>query len=175
MNPVEYYKIVDLTSIYPQSSELDVNYSGLEYARMGLISEFGEVAGKLKKLFRDGPKEDFVLSMKAELGDCYWYIGAICKETKLSFVGNYEASKRFINPIEKNIFKSLYKANKYIDGICSENDVDILSANIRSLLSVLGIIAEYFNLTPEQVMEYNYNKLTKRKEDGQLRGSGDNR
>lgn len=57
------------------------------YPVLGLANEAGEVAGKVKKIFRDksgviGEAEREAL--KAELGDVLWYIAQVCAELGLS-------------------------------------------------------------------------------------------
>jgi len=56
------------------------------YPTLGLTNEAGEVAGKVKKIFRDrggviseGDRE----ALKLELGDVLWYVAEIC--TQLDF------------------------------------------------------------------------------------------
>jgi len=57
------------------------------YPTLGLTNEAGEVAGKIKKIFRD---RDGVISdadreaLKYELGDVLWYLAQICTELDLS-------------------------------------------------------------------------------------------
>jgi NTP pyrophosphatase (non-canonical NTP hydrolase) len=57
------------------------------YPTLGLVNEAGEVAGKVKKIFRDkggliGEAEREAL--KSELGDVLWYIAQVCTELGLS-------------------------------------------------------------------------------------------
>ncbi|NJN79900.1 MAG: nucleoside triphosphate pyrophosphohydrolase family protein, partial [Anaerolineales bacterium] len=53
----------------------------------GLVNEAGEVAGKIKKIFRD---KDGVIgeaekeALKAELGDVLWYLSQVATELDLS-------------------------------------------------------------------------------------------
>ena len=57
------------------------------YPTLGLTNEAGEVAGKIKKIFRD---RDGVISdadreaLKYELGDVLWYLAQICTELDLT-------------------------------------------------------------------------------------------
>jgi len=56
------------------------------YPVLGLANEAGEVAGKVKKIFRDkggviGEAEREAL--KAELGDVLWYIAQVCTELEI--------------------------------------------------------------------------------------------
>ena len=60
-----YQDFTDTTAIYPPSK-------ALEYLAMGLTSEAGEVAGKVKKWVRDGYLDHDELI--AELGDVMWYV-----------------------------------------------------------------------------------------------------
>lgn len=61
--------------------------SPIVYPTLGLTNEAGEVAGKIKKIFRDkGGKisaEDRE-SLKYELGDVLWYLTQICTELDLT-------------------------------------------------------------------------------------------
>jgi len=57
------------------------------YPTLGLANEAGEVAGKVKKIFRDkagilGAAERDAL--KSELGDVLWYLAQVCTELDLS-------------------------------------------------------------------------------------------
>lgn len=67
------------TAVYPE----DVSVT---YPVLGLASEAGEVAGKLKKIMRGDDNgnrhldDDKVKAISAELGDCLWYIAAVCTD-----------------------------------------------------------------------------------------------
>lgn len=61
-----YQDFTDETAIYPEDS-------AQEYLMYGLVSEVGELAGKMKRVIRDGQTlytEDFL----KELGDVLWYV-----------------------------------------------------------------------------------------------------
>jgi len=56
---------------------------GLVYPVLGLVSESGELAGKVKKLWRDhngARTRDDSIALKKELGDCMWYIAEIATQ-----------------------------------------------------------------------------------------------
>ena len=65
------------TAIFPKEK-------ALEYLALGLTSEAGEVAGKVKKLIRDGEDvEGFEmkkLAIASEIGDVLWYCAMMAKE-----------------------------------------------------------------------------------------------
>ena len=57
------------------------------YPTMGLVNEAGEVAGKIKKIFRDKNGEINEVdrqALKEELGDVLWYLTQICTELDLT-------------------------------------------------------------------------------------------
>ena len=70
------------------------------YPTLGLVNEAGEVAGKIKKVFRDKGGEinnETKSALKAELGDVLWYIAQICTELDLSLdeVAEYNLEKLY--------------------------------------------------------------------------------
>jgi NTP pyrophosphatase (non-canonical NTP hydrolase) len=57
------------------------------YPTLGLANEAGEVAGKIKKIFRDKGGvigDDDREALKGELGDVLWYLTQLCTELNLS-------------------------------------------------------------------------------------------
>ena len=57
------------------------------YPTLGLANEAGEVAGKIKKIFRDRGgviNEEDRQALKYELGDVLWYLTQICTELNLT-------------------------------------------------------------------------------------------
>ena len=70
------------------------------YPTLGLTNEAGEVAGKIKKIFRD---KGGIISdsdrdaLKGELGDVLWYISQVCTELEISLdeVAEYNIQKLY--------------------------------------------------------------------------------
>ena len=65
------------------------------YPTLGLANEAGEVAGKVKKLFRDKEGEisrEDREELKYELGDVLWYLAQICTELDLTLEEVAEAN-----------------------------------------------------------------------------------
>ena len=57
------------------------------YPTLGLVNEAGEVAGKIKKVFRDMDGQinnETREALKAELGDVLWYLAQVATELDLS-------------------------------------------------------------------------------------------
>ena len=83
-----YEERASLTAIYPKEK-------ALEYLALGLTSEAGEVAGKVKKLIRDGKGDKKAIA--SEIGDVLWYCAMLAKETEVP-----------LNDIMKDNLKKLY-------------------------------------------------------------------
>ncbi len=76
---------------YQQKSRRTAKYPAIGHAviypTLGLVNEAGEVAGKIKKVFRDKQGEinaETRQALKAELGDVLWYLAQVCTELDLS-------------------------------------------------------------------------------------------
>lgn len=71
MNFNEYQELTNATAIYPKDKSI-------EYLTMGLCSEAGEVADKVKKVLRDGGTlEEKANDIMAEAGDVLWYVAQL--------------------------------------------------------------------------------------------------
>jgi NTP pyrophosphatase (non-canonical NTP hydrolase) len=75
-----YQDFTPTTAVYPHEGAGNVQESG--YLAMGLCSEAGEVAGKIKKWYRDGKYPD-KQAIEDELGDVLWYISQLANCFKL--------------------------------------------------------------------------------------------
>ena len=82
---------MDLFSTYQRESRKTWNVIPMDhsivYPTLGLVNEAGEVAGKIKKIFRDKGGvigDDDREALKGELGDVLWYLTQICTELGLS-------------------------------------------------------------------------------------------
>ncbi len=77
LTPDKYENLAGQTAIFPKEK-------ALEYLALGMTSEAGEVAGKVKKLIRDGEDvEGFEmkkLAIASEIGDVIWYCAMMAKE-----------------------------------------------------------------------------------------------
>ena len=91
MNIDDYQMFASTTAKYPKES-------GLVYTVLGMASEAGEVAGKLKKAIRDEAGEitaERKAVLLAELGDVLWYVAMVAVElqTDLSTVAEMNLDK----------------------------------------------------------------------------------
>ena len=86
-----YQKVALTTAIYPREQ-------AIIYPTLGLTGEAGEVANKVKKIIRDGSDskdEKLVSEIKAEIGDCLWYIAVLASDfnIKLSDIASTNIEK----------------------------------------------------------------------------------
>lgn len=78
----EYQKLAHRTSM-----DTEIGGSTILYPVLGLLGEAGEIANKVKKIFRDkaGELDDSDREMLlGELGDCGWYLAESCTQLGVS-------------------------------------------------------------------------------------------
>ena len=91
MNLNDYQNEAAKTAIYPE-------YIGLAYTALGLSGEAGEVADKVKKVYRDSEGEisdEKRLEIAKELGDVLWYLANLANELNadLEFIAESNLDK----------------------------------------------------------------------------------
>ena len=99
-----YQKVALTTAIYPREQ-------AIIYPTLGLTGEAGEVANKVKKIIRDGSDskdEKLVSEIKAEIGDCLWYIAVLADDfnIKLSDIASANLEKLAIRKKNNTIHGS---------------------------------------------------------------------
>ena len=91
-------------NVYQKKSRKTAGYPDIGhpviYPTLGLVNEAGEVAGKIKKVFRDKDgqiSEETREALKAELGDVLWYITQVATELNLTLdeIAEYNISKLY--------------------------------------------------------------------------------
>ena len=93
MNRFDEYQILAArTAMYPNQG------NNLWYPALGLAGEAGEVAEKVKKIYRDQDGKVFlndIDELRKELGDVLWYVAALATELKISltFVAEMNIAK----------------------------------------------------------------------------------
>jgi NTP pyrophosphatase (non-canonical NTP hydrolase) len=79
------------------------------YPTLGLVNEAGEVAGKIKKVFRDKGGEinaETREALQAELGDVMWYLAQICTELGLSLEETAEKNlTKLLDRLERGVIQ----------------------------------------------------------------------
>ncbi|MEK7520477.1 MAG: nucleoside triphosphate pyrophosphohydrolase family protein [Patescibacteria group bacterium] len=99
----EYQKLSRKTAAYPKIGENFV------YPLLGLAGESGEVAEKLKKVFRDKGgvvTEETKKEITKELGDVLWYLSQLATELEIPFeeVAKTNLEKLF-SRLERNVIR----------------------------------------------------------------------
>lgn len=75
----QYQMQSNKTAIYPEDR-------AVEYLVLGMCSEAGEVAGKLKKIIRDNNQvidDSKRLELSKEIGDVLWYVSQLALELNI--------------------------------------------------------------------------------------------
>jgi NTP pyrophosphatase (non-canonical NTP hydrolase) len=88
------------TAIYPKETDLDA----ATYCCLGLAGEAGEVAGKLKKVMRDGGCDLTAAARKSiaeELGDVLWYASELASSLGVSLDSVAQANLRKLESRKK--------------------------------------------------------------------------
>lgn len=93
MDQDEYRRLAKSTAVYPEANTGAL--PELMYLGLGLAGEAGEVANKIKKLYRDGDDQARRAALISELGDVLWYWVRLCEELGLTLeqVRHYNAEK----------------------------------------------------------------------------------
>lgn len=78
----DYQQQTNKTAIYPSRG------NNFIYPVLGMLGEAGEVAEKIKKIWRDKNNiisQEDSLEIKKEMGDVLWYLSQLATELKLDF------------------------------------------------------------------------------------------
>ena len=86
----EYQDAAKQTAIYPRNENFAITYTAL-----GLASEAGEVAGKVKKMLRDAVFSR--AECMKELGDVLWYVAAMAGDLGYTLEEVAEANLNKLN------------------------------------------------------------------------------
>ena len=80
-NPYSIEGFNELSTGSKDTIENVFDFSNVSYLCLGLVGEAGEVAGKVKKVWRDSNgefSEEVENNIKSELGDVLWYLSNLC-------------------------------------------------------------------------------------------------
>lgn len=97
----EYQESAKATAIFPKET-------GLVYCALGLCGESGEVADKLKRVYRDPDLslEDQHEGICKELGDVLWYLSNLADQLGVSLEEIAEMNlKKLRDRAERNVLK----------------------------------------------------------------------
>lgn len=165
MNIKEYIPIVKKTEIYPEK----VN---VVYLYLGLTGELSELRDSLED-YNNGKTD--INSVVQEVGDVMWYIVSISERLNISTVYLVNNFKEIISNVGivrtdhiAEDIKKYYRDGKPIDKIKVMHCLGYVLYSLEDFLSVL-------DYTIEEILQLNYDKLTKRFNESKLHGDGSNR
>jgi NTP pyrophosphatase (non-canonical NTP hydrolase) len=84
MPPLDFARYQDEAAVTGGAVRVD---HPIVYPTLGLTNEAGEVAGKVKKIFRDHGgvvSDDDRAALTLELGDVLWYMAELCTQLGIS-------------------------------------------------------------------------------------------
>lgn len=176
----DYQEFTKTTSAQGTNPQWDM------YLFEGLISEIGEVFGKLKRTIRG----DYELTDKVrkeigmELGDVMWYLMQILylyRRNPSHYIPN-EIIK-FSDQHKDRINNRLVHQNAMILYSVSANFIDMITRGRRHfsqiqstfvmLSSLIALISSQLGLELYDVINWNVNKLSARKKANTIKGTGD--
>lgn len=188
MDCMTYQKESRRFAFYPNSGK---NWN---YTLTGLIGEIGEAFNKLKKLERDfqgelskeqqEEKKKKVDEIIDELGDCYWYIANLASEigVKLeTFSVSASSNTKMNTPFYRlagaagALADVAILANEEDNGVLSASNFGYMRDYLENCYTSLWYCCKVFGTDMTVVAEKNIAKLTKRRDESKLSGSGDKR
>ncbi len=194
MNLKEYQEKARSTAIYHVGEDYNPSISMI-YPALGLVGECGEVAEKIKKLYRDDNGELTISrteAIKKELGDCCWYLSNLCSDTNIDLQVCYEMKRSSqTHKVRAMEFPQLVLHMNRCASIIAEAleswyyDYDCLlgersrfaaiSHNVTKVLVCINELACRCHCPLEDIYTINIEKLLSRKERGVIKGEGDDR
>ena len=120
-------------------------------ARLGMISEIGELSGFLKKqLFQR--KEIDIEQLQLELGDVLWYLWLLCDVNSIVFSNVIDSAIPDTEQVLGQIILNM------IDSMTLEDPLDTATGIARSVKAAASIL----KIEIPDLMEQNINKLSAR-------------
>lgn len=143
--------------------------NSLEYIKLGIMEEFGEIAGKIKRFRRgDYKKEAFKDNMKKEIGDLTWYL--VLYEYK-----NGTLRGDFKPPRNKRVMTSIDNMELLKGHLMWSKHPRHQGLIIETMLQCTSDLAWSFGFTMEDICKANMQKTSDRLKRNMIKGSGDER
>jgi len=151
----------------------------LDYLRMGLISEAGEVAGMVKRTIRGDMEvtDGFKMELIRELGDVAWYVAMLCLKNE---EGNYWPDCEFIADEAEHVGREEPCLEEMsMDLFCLIDEAGSIpdTYNIRLIEAMLEMFYDFIDFfaldtSISDIYLTNIVKLEDRKLRGVIAGSG---
>jgi NTP pyrophosphatase (non-canonical NTP hydrolase) len=176
----DYQQQALTTAIYPLKREV-------EYTVLGLLSEVAELAEWLHPDYA-GSRHfgDWLVNMKKEVGDCFWYVAALADALKTPLEAVARSANRYHYQELDAAYLTLVQDAGYLQGLVKKSIRDDaghltedrrikMIATLARICWALDNICDQLATSRYAVMNDNLNKLASRKQRGVLKGSGDAR
>lgn len=154
-------------AIYPKSG------SNPLYAELGLLSEIGELAGEAKRVIRDDGGEltpERREKMIDEMGDIMWYLSALSHENKSEeFLTSFENVQNDSHENFATVNDFLICINNLPNIFYSEND------DIEKFYNRLNSLITFLDISLEEILRRNIDKLQSRMDRNRIKGAGGDR
>lgn len=142
--------------------------NSLDYLKLGIFEELGEISGKIKKYRRgDYKKEEFKNNIKKEIGDLLWYLVLYSHVNKTPI-------KNFNKPRDKRIMESVDKLYVLVNFLKLKNN-NIRGKVIKSMVNSTIDLSWSFGYTIDDICKTNVIKIQDRLRRNKIKGSGDER
>lgn len=177
MDLSEYQRAASATAIYPAEVRT-------LYPTLGLIGEIGEIANKVKKVYRDDAgviTDDKRYELIGELGDCCWYLAALCSDVGINLNARDLTLPKFMPTLAECVIRLSSSASSIADNVLqSACDPQMgiklyIQSYVKNMCWLLNAVAYHIGVEFGDVLQLNIDKLMSRKERGTLQGSGDDR
>lgn len=182
-------------SEYKQGALRTANYPkqlAMDYLRLGIRGEAGEVCDKVKKLIRDegwrpgdpvpGEQREAII---LELGDVAWYAACISHETGWKMTVSRRAGettdvdRTYCDPMSHRAADLVKYALRLVHTVEAEDSYDITPYGVTAypgwVLYAVAETAACLGYRMSEVMRRNLEKLASRQRRGVIGGSGDDR
>lgn len=181
MDLKSYVAFTPSTAIYTKDNEV-------EYLSLGLVSEVGELSGKVAKLFRgDKTIEGMKEKIAQEVGDIFWFLSQMHHLSE--HIDIFEVENGYLDGVYDYEWHTKVTEKETLDilySLCKDLQLEswhfltyerLFETDSNSvILSIMGAaisVVVLLGYTAEEVYDLNYEKLTGRKAAGTIKGDGD--
>ena len=159
------------TAVYP--TDMSITYPAL-----GLVGEVGEVANKVKKVFRDDGGL-LTVAKRAQLcdevSDCFWYIAAVANDCGIIFDYGFDDLLVEVPSLDEATLLAAYHAGQIAYAAVKSMPQVWFKVELMAVAECLLAVCYHLGVSFLSILQANIDKLISRQERGTLGGDGDNR
>lgn len=155
------------------------------YPAVGLAGEIGEVANKIKKVYRDHhgePPREVCQDIASEIGDCLWYCAALATDLGITMKLKFYPlrPKKALDPLDC-VLKLTVVVGDISHAVHRKRHFPLsdikrtVEEHLYQFVSLLSMLAYHLFFEIGEIAQMNIDKLLARLDRGTLHGSGDTR